>query len=365
MVLSSSKTITRTTIQQMKAFICILISLFLLQLTSAQYPKGTLVVEQFYSQALENKGGENPTRRLTIYLPPGYENDQKRYPVLYYLHGFTWSDSMQIAGDKFDQILDRAIGTGKIKPVIVVMPNQHTLYRGSFYSNSTLTGNWADFTAIDLVKHIDDTYRTIPTKESRGIVGHSMGGSGAIKIGMMFPNVFSCVYGLSPAVLGFVKGWGPSYIGYKRAQEIQSREKLVSGYAEFDANAVVAIGRAFSPNPDLPPFYADLPYSFRNDSLIIHYQTIEKWKAHMPLEMADSYVDKLKQLRAMKLDWGRNEEFQYVVEGCRAFSEKLERLGIEHFAEEYLGKHSDKVWTEDGRALNDMLPFFDRYLRFD
>lgn len=332
---------------------------------SAQYPKGKLIVDYLYAESLENDGGENPTRRVTIYLPPGYEKNNKNYPVIYYLHGFTWSDSMQIVGDKFDKILDKAIGTRKIKTVIVVMPNQHTLYRGSFYTNSTLTGNWSDFTAIDLVNYVDNKFRTIPKKESRGIVGHSMGGSGAIKIGMLYPDKFSCVYGLSPAVLGFVKGWGPQNLGYKRATEIKTREKLIEGFDEFHANAAIAIGRAFSPNPNNPPFFADLPYSYEGDSMIVHNQVIKKWKEHMPVHMADKYADNLNKLKAIKFDWGRNEEFSYVPEGCIAFSLKLETLGINHYAEEYRGMHSDKVWTDDGRALNDMLPFFDANLDFE
>lgn len=331
----------------------------------AQYPSGKIVVDRLYSAALENQGGEDPTRRVTVYLPPGYDGTTDRYPVLYYLHGFTWSDSMQIVGDKFDKILDQAIATGKIRPVIVVMSDQHTLYRGSFYTNSTLTGKWADFTAMDLVKYADEHFRTIPDRASRGIVGHSMGGSGAIKIGMLFPDVFSCVYGLSPAVMGMVKGWGPSFPGYKRAQEIKSRAELIAGFTEFNANAAVAIGRAFSPNLQKPPFFADLPYSYEEDELVVHHAVIQKWKNQMPLHMADDYVENLKKLSALKFDWGRNEEFRYVVEGCKAFSLKLESLGIQHYAEEYLGAHSNKVWTSDGRALHDMLPFFDAHLVFE
>lgn len=349
-----------------KPYLLLTIILILIgSLAFAQYPKGKIVTDRLYSPALENKGGENPKRRVTVYLPPGYDESNDRYPVLYYLHGFTWSDSMQIVGDKFDHILDKAIATGKIKPVIVVMPDHYTLYRGSFYTNSSLTGNWADFTAKDLVSYADKHFRTIPKRESRGIVGHSMGGSGAIKIGMLFPDVFSCVYGLSPAVLGMVKGWGPSYPGYKRAQEIKTREELIEGYAEFNANAAIAIGRAFSPNPQNPPFYTDLPYAYDGDQLVINYQALKKWKNNMPLHMAEDYVENLKKLTALTFDWGRNEEYPFVVEGCKAFSLELEMLGIKHHAEEYLGKHSDKIWAEDERALNVMLPFFDRYLAFE
>ena len=73
----------------------------------AQYQSGKVVVTRLYSAALENQGGENPTRRVTVYLPPGYESNEDRYPVIYYLHGFTWSDSLQIVRTHFDKLLEK------------------------------------------------------------------------------------------------------------------------------------------------------------------------------------------------------------------------------------------------------------------
>lgn len=330
-----------------------------------QLKKGKIIIERLTSKALQNTGGENPTRRITVYLPPGYDNTINRYPVIYYLHGFTWSDSLQIVSDHFDALLDKAIATGKIRPVIVVMPNQHTLYRGSWYTNSTLTGNWADFTAKELVKFIDDKYRTIATADSRGITGHSMGGYGALKIGMQFPDVFSSVYALSPGILGYVKEFGATSNAYKRAQQISTREELIKNWSDVLANVAVAMGRTFSPNPGKPPFYADLPFTYEGDKLIVNYNVLELWNKNSPIEMADDFADNLKKLKALKLDWGRNEEFLSIPYTCMMFSQKLENLGINHYAEEYLGTHGNKLWTDDGRTLNDMLPFFNTYLTFE
>ena len=125
------------------------------------------------------------------------------------------------------------------------------------------------------------------------------------------------------------------------------------------------MGRAFSPNPNNPPFYADLPFTYEGDSLITNYEVLELWNKNSPIEMADSYISNLKKLKALKLDWGRNEAFHVLPITCMMFSQKLENLGINHYAEEYIGDHSNKLWTDDGRALNDMLPFFDRYLKFE
>jgi len=59
-----------------------------------------------------------------------------------------------------------------------------------------------------------------------------------------------------------------------RAQEIKTRDELVTGYNEFLANLVVAMGRAFSPNPNNPPFYADLPYTYNGDNLLVNYEVL-------------------------------------------------------------------------------------------
>ena len=102
----------------MNQIIAPLALLFLIQNTSvAQYPGGSVIYEHLYSELLENPGGENPTRRVTIYLPPGYDESERRYPVIYFLHGFAWNDSLTIASGHFDKLLDEAIATHKIRQI--------------------------------------------------------------------------------------------------------------------------------------------------------------------------------------------------------------------------------------------------------
>ena len=67
----------------------------------------------------------------------------------------------------------------------VVAPDAFSLHNGSFYSNSKTTGDWETFIAVELVKYIDDHYRTIPNRMSRGLTGHSMGGHGALTLGLL------------------------------------------------------------------------------------------------------------------------------------------------------------------------------------
>lgn len=320
--------------------------------------KGSVQTFTINSKALINKGGENPNRSCSVYLPPGYEGGKERYPVIYFLHGFTGTDAIS---SEIKKVLDEGIVRKKIKPYILVIPNHYTLYQGSFYTDSELTGNWETFTSKELVDYMDKNFRTLATKESRGIAGHSMGGYGAIKIAMRHPEVFSSVYGLSPGLMSFVKEFGPNSPYFKIYQNARTEEELTRAYYP---KVLAAVGRAWSPNPNNPPFYADMPFTYIGDSLIVNQKVLEKWHRNMPVEMVNDYADNLRKLTAIKLDWGRNDAPRFPVQNM-AFSQKLENLGINHYAEEYIGTHVDKIWTLDGRVLNAMLPFFNDYLKFD
>lgn len=320
--------------------------------------QGTVVTKIIHSKALQNNCGEQADRRISIYLPPGYNNESKRYPVIYYLHGFMNNDTIVPA---MKSVLDQAIAKHKIRPYILVIADNNTLYSGSFYSNSTLTGNWEDFEAVELVEYMDQHFKTIPGSNARGIGGHSMGGYGVLKIAMKHPDVFCCAYAMSPGLLAFVKEFGPNSESFKQLSDIKTKEALDKTYYP---RVIAAVARAWSPNPGKPPFYIDLPFNYAGDSLMVDSAVYKKWRDNMPVYMIDQYAANLRKLKAVKLDWGRNDASRFPLQ-CGMFSQELENHGIEHYAEEYIGTHVNKIWTEDGRVLNEMLPFFDNYLSFN
>lgn len=342
----------------MKKWGLLLAIFFLTIYAQAQEVAGKIVSRIINSAYLQNSGGENPNRKISVYLPPNYDQAKMRYPVIYYLHGFMGTDSIY---PSMKAILDMAVSKKKIRPFILVIADQYTLFEGSFYSNSSLTGNWSDFTAKELVAYMDKNFRTIPNRDSRGIGGHSMGGYGAIKIGMLYPDVFSSVYALSPGLLAFVKEFGANSNSYKELGKIKTQEELKRTYYP---KVIAAVARAWSPNPSNPPFYFDLPFTYIGDSLVVNNTVVEKWNQHMPVYMVEKYADNLRKLKALKLDWGRNDASRFPIQ-CGMFSQKLENLGIQHFAEEYIGDHGNKIWSTDGRVLNDLLPFFNDYLKFE
>ncbi len=326
--------------------------------------KGQILLRKINSNYLLNNIGENTVRNVTIYLPPDYYKNDIRYPVIYFLHGFTSSDAGEMKVGKWDSLLDQAILNEKIKPVILVLPNQYTQYQGSWYTNSDLTGLWADFTSKELVNFIDDNFRTLANRESRGLAGHSMGGFGAIKLGMLYPEVFSSIYALSPAFLGLEKDIGSKAKVFKTISEITTKEQLFNGY-NFLESGIISAAMAFSPNLKKPPFYVDLPYHYKNDSLVTNKSIVAMWEDNLPLYMVDDYLNNLKRLKALKLDWGRNDGLTHIPFTSKMFSKKLEQYKIQHFAEEYSGGHNDKIYSADGRVVNELIPFFDTYLEFE
>jgi S-formylglutathione hydrolase FrmB len=325
--------------------------------------QGKLLKQSFPAPSIQgNRGGEEANRSVTIYLPPDYDVDSQRYPVIYFLHGFGANDKRTIAETKFNDLLDIAIRNGIIRPVILVIPSSHTLYRGSFYTNSSLTGNWADYIGKDLVQYIDRKFRTIANRNSRGLTGHSMGGNGALKIGMLYADVFGSVYSMSPGVLN----WGEEISLSSPAFKIlDSAKNKTTASHDFYTLLMTSLARTYSPNEQKPPFYGDLPVTYRNDSMVVNTDIVKLWEANFPYNMIEDHLAQLKSLRALKIDWGRNDEFDHIPITCLQFSKKLEAYGVKHVAEEYNGNHGDRMSGMEGRIYTEMFPFFQAHLHFE
>ena len=144
--------------------------------------QSSLILERVHGTSLENTvTRESADRTVAVYLPPSYANSPKRrYPVLYLLHGIggthaEWTRPNQTKpGQTIQDLMDRGIAAGHIAEMVIVAPNQRTRGGGSFYTNSDVTGAWEHFTAFELVKHVDKSFRTLAQASSRGVAGHSM-----------------------------------------------------------------------------------------------------------------------------------------------------------------------------------------------
>ena len=339
----------------------LLLVFFLLATVSAPAQSGAIINDEIYSTSLEgNLVGDSPRRGVLVYLPPDYERRKKtRYPVVYLLHGFVPKGNSTWIDDKYFNLetINRLIAEKKISPVIVVMPDGKNKYGGSYYTNSITTGNWEDYIVRDLVANIDKKYRTLPSAESRGIAGHSMGGYGAIKLAMKHPDVFGAIYGTSSCCLDtFPTPYQPrkNMLDAAALKSFEEAEK-----AAFMVQVSFAIAAAFSPNPEKPPFFSDYPMSKNGERDLTAENAQARWLANIPTYMFDQYRTNLLRLRGIAFDAGTKEENIQISN--RQFSEQLKRGKIEHTFEVFEGGHFDKVAE---RIETRILPFFSQKLVF-
>jgi S-formylglutathione hydrolase len=320
-------------------------------------PKGTVQRIKVHGKGLEgNLSGDSADRSVSIYLPASYKsNSKKRYPVIYFLHGYTDNDAKFYGFERhwmnLIPILDSVFAQGKAREMIVVTPNAYTRFQGSMYSNSVTTGNWEDFVAKELVSYIDGHYRTIANAGGRGLAGHSMGGYGAMRIGQKNQDVFSAIYLLSPCCLMADTNLTQIPAGYFRADSVKTFAEFEK--AGFGTKALFASAAAWSPDPTNPPFYLNLPVKDGK----LQPSVIAKWTANRPLTTLDQYISNLKQLDAIAFDAG-TRDFG-IAASIKVLDAELTKYGIKHDFEIYDGDHINRVAE---RIEKKMLVFFSEHL---
>ena len=308
---------------------------------------------KIHGSALEgNLEGNVVDRDALVLLPPSYSADtRRRYPVVYALHGYTigaeqWSKEIHVP-----QTVEGAFANGA-RELIVVLPDSKTLHMGSMYSSSGTTGDFEAYVARDVVAYMDAHYRTIPARASRGLVGHSMGGYGATRIGMKHADVFGALYIMSPCCLSARDATVPfNGTGYEALAAVKTAgdtEKL-----PFGLRAQLAVGSAWSPNPQNPPLYLDLPVGANEKSVLA------KWAANAPLAFVDQYIDDLRQYRAIAIDVGDQDNLRIDSGTLHTL---LESYGIVNSFEVYSGTHTSAVAF---RFQDFVLPFFSKNLSFE
>jgi len=305
-----------------------------------------------HGKALEgNLEGDAVDRTVLVFLPNGYPRERnRRYPVVYALHGYSigaeqWSQEIHVP-----QTIEGAFALGA-QEMIVVLPDSKTVHNGSMYSSSATTGDFENFIARDVVSYIDAHYRTIPNRSSRGLVGHSMGGYGASRIGMKHPDVFGGLYIMSPCCLS-ARGAGPANPANEEAlAAVKTAED--SAKLPFGLRAQLASAAAWSPNPNNPPLYLDLPIGPNQSSVLA------RWAANAPLAFIDQYIPNLRQYRAIAIDVGDQDNLK-VDTG--KLHDVLTNYGIKHDFEIYSGTHTSHVAV---RFQEKVIPFFSRTLSFD
>ena len=305
-----------------------------------------------HGTALEgNLEGDAVDRDAFVFLPPSYAREKsRRYPVVYALHGYSigaeqWSHEIHVP-----QTIEGAFAQGA-KEMIVVLPDSKTLHNGSMYSSSVTTGDFEQFIAHDLVAYIDAHYRTLANRLSRGLVGHSMGGYGATRIGMKHSDVFGSLYIMSPCCLS-PRPAGSNPEVEKALEAVKTPED--SAKLPFFPRAQLATAAAWSPDPKNPPLYLDLP----TKDGVPQPDVLARWTANAPLAFIDQYIGNLRSDRAIAIDVGDQDGLR-VDTG--KLHDALDRYGIANMFEVYAGTHTSKVAD---RFQNHVMPFFSQNLCF-
>ncbi|MBW8869496.1 MAG: esterase [Acidobacteriales bacterium] len=350
--------------KQLPIVLCTLLLSAVLAVAQSGGSKSQILDRVIHSKNFEgNKIGVSADRKLAVYLPAGYGGASKRYPVLYYFPS-PMNDYRALFDKSGAQALfDRAIARGTVRSFILVSVDMTTPLGASWFVNSPVTGNWEDFAVEELVPYVDASFRTIPTRASRGLVGHHMGAYGAIRVGMKHPDVFGSIYAMNPVGTGSgvqIMDSRPNWDLLAHAASLDEVKK--DGFSTI----FTSIFQAHLPNPGKPPLYADLPAHREGGKLVIDAKLTARLRDSFFLEsMIPQYADNLKKLRGFKFDWSRNDGIWDHVFANHALTHKLNEFGIVHEAEEYNGLwDEDPYWGAEGRVTADVLPFFQQHLEF-
>lgn len=322
-----------------------------------EIPRGTVRSERVESRVLQgNLPGDPHIRDLYVYLPPGYESGEGRYPVAWCLSGFTGRGRMLLNDSPWTpgiaDRMDALLAAGAAKPMILALPDCFTHLGGSQYVNSPALGNYEDHVIEELVPFVDSRYRTLAAPEHRGVIGKSSGGYGALTLGMRHPDVFQAVVchsgdihfeycykrDFGPALRTIRKGGGIAAL--LRAFRASPRKR----HADVEALNILAMAAAYSPNAGNPPAYCDLPFDLETGA--IDDTVWKRWLERDPLVLVERFAESLRKLRLLYLDCGREDEF-YLDLGARCFTKRLADLRIAHEYEEFEDGHMNVSYRMD------------------
>lgn len=310
---------------------------------------GRVVIEQIDSRVLaDNPLGDPHVRQIPVYLPPGYDGGTAAYPAIYWLHGFTGIGLSAISANPWvpslPACMDLVIAAGA-PPAILVMVDGFTKFGGSQYLNSDATGRYEDFVVAETVAHIDRRYRTQAAPAHRGIDGKSSGGYGAVVLAMRHPDVFGAVASHS-GDMHFESCYKPDF--WKFCNIVTKHggvEAFLNAFLKMPKKTteaitavnIAAMAMAYSPNPERPPFYFDLPFDPYTGEL--DEKVWARWLAWDPVHMVERYADALRALRLIYFECGSRDQFNLHL-GARQLHHRLDALRIRHEHQEFDDDHS-------------------------
>ncbi len=335
--------------------------------------KGSVQVFQVFGGSLEgNPLGDPSTRATPVYLPPGYaENTSERYPVVYFLHGFSGSGLSWTNVSAFTrnvpERLDRLIANGVIPACIGVFIDGWTALGGSQWMNSEGIGQYRSYVAKDLVGWADRTLRTVAKGAARALVGKSSGGFGAMVISRFHPEIFQHI-GVHSGDAGFEfcylhelpEALGPiSKAGGIDAWFREFKERAMTTRMRQDDFAVInmlTMAAAYSPKKG-EPLGLDFPLDLQTGRLKI--ETWNRWLVHDPVRFVPKHLDAYKKLKSLFIDCGTKDEFN-LRWGARMVIDELKQGGVEQLMHEEFDDGHLNINYRFERSLQHLVPRLER-----
>ena len=141
------------------------------------------------------------TKKFCVYLPAGYGEEERHFPVLYLLHGLSdthtaWRDKGNMA-----EIATRVMASDAAQEMVIVMPDAGTTYDGYFNGEGW---SYEDYFFQELIPYVEKRFRIVGDREHRAIAGLSMGGGGTTGYAIRHSDMFSSAYAMS-ALMGMVE----------------------------------------------------------------------------------------------------------------------------------------------------------------
>jgi putative esterase len=304
------------------------------------YPRplqGRLDRHTFTSAALAgNPLGDPADRPLEIYVPPGYDNEDARYPAIYVIQGYTGAVPLWHNRSPFrptpPEAADALFASGEAPPCILVFVDAWTAYGGSQFVDSPGTGRYHTYLCDEIVPFVDARYRTLPDAAHRGIAGKSSGGFGAMITPMLRPDLFGglashagdALYELCyvPTFGKIVRALRPYDGSYERFWEDFASRPPMSKDTDGDLVMNYGVAAAFSADDDGT---VHIPFDLSTGRLID--DVWERWLAWDPVRMVPRYADAMRGMRAIYLDGGTKDEW-YLELGALAFRDALAEVGV-------------------------------------
>jgi S-formylglutathione hydrolase FrmB len=283
-----------------------------------------------------NPLGDPHERPLWVYLPPGYQDEERRFPSVYLLHGYggsvaSWADRPTY-GRPVLEMVDEAFAAGRAPQAVVVYVDGWTSYGGSQFVDSNGTGRYQSYLCDEIVRYVDAHYRTIADRDHRGVVGKSSGGFGALVASMLRPDVFgACASHAGDAfyevvyqpclrqVVRALRAWDGDILAWW--QEFRARCPDVRP-GDRELEYVLGISACFSPDSEGVPV---LPVDARTGEL--RAQVWRRWLDWDPVRMIPGHSEQLRSLRGVWIDAGSEDEF-FLDLAARAVERALRRTGI-------------------------------------